>query len=442
MRKYVGVGILVLLVALGLGCSPAQKPASTDNAQAGKAAAEEEELVIPVQTELPHRENISSYFETTARVEAENRVQVMAESVGECEKVLVQEGDSVKVGDVLAELDKKAVSATIGQTEVQVRQSQTSYDIAERSLAEGIGAKAERDNARFAHEQALAALNTQKVQLSKLTIRAPINGIVTKKNVQEGQLVSAGMSVFIIVDPLSYMLVINPPEKELARLKVGQLAKVTVDALGSEEYDAALRRINPAVDSATGTVKVTLDFDPATRKLLRESAFARVRLVLDTHENALLVPKDALIEENARKYLFTVQQDTEEKAEEPAAAAEPASTEKATAEPAAAPESKEAKPAASAKSALVAKRLEIRTGLEDSKSVEVLEGLADNCLVVTLGQHTLKQGSKVTITNATDELLSKAGLSAEEALKTAKTKREGQKAKQLEQSHRRMQQHP
>lgn len=444
MLKYLGVGTLMVLVLLcGAGCNPTQKTTNADAVQADKPKdkdiEEEEELVIPVQSELPRRENIASYFETTARVEAENRVQVMAESVGECEKVAVQEGDSVKAGDVLADLDKKAVAATIGQTEVQVRQTQTSYDIAERSLAEGIGAKAERDNARFAHEQAMAALNTQKVQLAKLTIRAPISGIVTKKNVQEGQLVSAGMTVFTIVDPLSYMLVINPPEKELARLKVGQLAKVTVDALGTEEFDAALRRINPAVDSATGTVKVTLDFDPATRKRLRESAFARVRLVLETHENALLVPKDALIEENARKYLFIVKQDEAPKAE--AQAAEPVKAPEASeapAKPAAEPAKTE--DSASAKPIFVAERIEVQTGLEDSKSIEILSGLEDNALVVTLGQHTLKQGSKVTISNANDELLSKAGLSAEEALKTAQKKREGQKqsAQVQQQSNKRM----
>ena len=425
MHKYLGVLALILLMAFNVRCNPTQRTTGANAAPSEKAKPEEEEIVIPVQTELPRRDSISSYFETTARVEAENRVQVMAEGIGECDKVQVQEGDSVKAGDMLAELDKKTMLATIGQTEVQVRQSKTAYDIADRSLAEGIGAKAERDNAQFAHEQALAALNTQKVQLAKMTVRAPISGIVTKKNVQEGQLVSGATPVFTIVDPLSYMLVINPPEKELARLKVGQLAKVTVDALGNEEFDAAVRRINPGVDSATGTVKVTLDFDAATRKRLRESAFARVRLVLETHENALLVPKDALVEENARKYVFIVKQGEPEKPEESAAAAEPAKPQAAPPEqsPTQEPAKAEEPPA---KPAFLTERVEIQTGLEDSTNVEILSGLDDKALLVTLGQHTLKPGSKVTITNATDELLSKAGLGADEALKAAQKKREGQ----------------
>ncbi len=454
MHKYLGVLALIVLMVFSARCNQIKGSAGAAGDAAAKAKTEEVQIIVPVQAEPPRRDNISSYFETTARVEAENRVQVMAEGVGECEKVLAQEGDSVKEGDVLAELDRKTILATIGQAEVQVRQTKTAYDIAERSLAEGIGAKAERDNAQFAHEQSLAALNTQKVQLAKLTVRAQISGIVTKKNIQEGQLVSAATPVFTIVDPGSYMLVINPPEKELARLKVGQVARVTVDALGNEEFDAAVRRINPGVDSATGTVKVTLDFDAATRKRLRESAFARVRLVLETHENALLIPKDALVEENARKYLFIVAQEEQEKPESgetaPAesspggqgvgeAAAEPAESQAAQTgqPPAQAPSKAEEQPA---KPTFAAERIEIQTGLEDSKNIEILSGLDDQALVVTLGQHTLKPGSKVTVTNATDEILSKAGLSAEEALKTAREKRAGEaavKGPQVRQRHNR-----
>ncbi len=424
MRKRLTVLGLALLLVFAGGCDKLVKKAEEVRAQAGSNKKETiqdapEEIVIPIQAMLPFRGSISSHFETTTRVEAEVRVQVTAEAIGECLKINVQEGDRVKTGDVLAELDKKSIEATIGQTEVQVRQTKTALDIAERSLAEGIGAKAERDNARFAHEQAVATLNMQQVQLTKLTIRAPIDGIVTKRNIQEGQIVATGVPVFTIVDPASFMLVINPPEKELARVKIGQVAKVTIDALGDQEFEAKVRRINPAVDSATGTVKVILDVDPEIRSRLREAAFARVGLIMETHENALLVPKDALVEENARKYLFVVER---EKKEADTAEAEPkAETESAAKEEIPADSQKEGEPG------LVANRVEITAGLEDSNDVEILTGIDDKSLIVTLGQHTLKSGSRVKVTNATDELLSKAGMSVEESLKAAQKKREGMK---------------
>lgn len=423
MRRWIYICGAVWLVLAGAGCGVRSANVSAEVEKPGAsptAKSSEETVVIPVQAELPQRGDISSHFETTTRVDAENRVQVVAEGVGECVKVLAQEGDQVKAGQILAELDKTEALAVLGQTEVHVRQSKTALEIAEKSLAEGIGAKAERDNAQFAHEQALATLNMQKVNLDRLTIKAPINGIITRKNIQEGQVVATGVPVFSIVDPASFMLVIAPPEKELARLQVGQIAKVKVDALGEEEFEATVRRINPGVDPLTGTVKVTLDFDPGTREKLREAAFCRVRLVMETHENALLVPKDAVVEENARKYLFIVEP-AQKESESHAADTSADSPDEPPDETVMDSPSEETVEASDR--VYVATRVEIQTGLEDTKFVEVLSGISDDSLIVTLGQHTLKSGSHVRLTNATDEILSKAGLSAEEALKIAKEKR-------------------
>lgn len=396
MHKWVCAFGVILLALLGTGCGMQASNAATESEKAPKAEskpAEEEQVVIPVQAELPRRGDVSLHFETTTRVEAENRVQVVAEAVGECVKVMAQEGDRVKSGQVLAEINKSEAQATLGQTEVHVRQCKTALDIAEKSLAEGIGAKAERDNAQFAYEQAVATLNMQKVNLDRLTIKSPINGIVTRKNIQEGQVIATGVPVFNIVDPSSFMLTISPPEKELARLQVGQIAKVTVDALGDQEFETTVRRVNPGVDPLTGTVKVTLDFDPATREKLREAAFARVRLVMETHQNALLVPKDAVVEENARKYLFIIEPEKDSPKDDPKSVV------------------------------YTGTRVEVQTGLEDANSVEIVSGADDNSLVVTLGQHTLKSGSHVRITNASDEIDSKADLSVDDALKVAREKR-------------------
>ena len=445
---------LALIVLLAAGCTPLEKPDADGKAGDENKLEELAEIIIPVEAELPRRGDISSYFETNTRVEAENQVQIMAEGIGECVSVTAEEGDTVEAGDVLVELDRTEVLATIGQAEVQVRQTQTAYEIAERSLSEGIGSRAERDNAKFAYEQALATLNMQKIQLDKLTVRAPISGLVTRRNVQVGQLVSAGTPVFTIIDPSSFMLTINPPEKELGRLNLGQVAEVTIDALEGEGFMAKVRRINPGVDSTSGTVKVTLDFDGATREKLRDSAFARVRLIMETHENALLVPKDAVLEENAREYVFIIEEaESEQEEVEPSEDEGPSQAEEsgegprdAPAEPASAVEgepeepiekpgtkdSSEAKDSEGeeSKAKLVAERVEVETGLEESDVIEIVSGVDDDTLVVTLGQHTLKPGSFVTITNASAEILAKAGLSAEDALKAALAKREdGEKKK-------------
>ena len=175
-----------------------------------------------------------------------------------------------------------------------------------------------------------------------------------------------------------------------------------------EVFEAKVRKINPHVD-ASGTFKVTLEFEGEARSRLQDGLFARVRLVMETHENALLVPKEAIVEENARKHLFVV------------ARAEGATQE--TGEDAGA-EASASEAAPDGDDMLVAQRVEVETGLETSDVVEILSGIDDETLVITLGQQTLKPGSPIKVTNAEAELYAKSGLSAQEALEAAKAARE------------------
>jgi membrane fusion protein (multidrug efflux system) len=313
-------------------------------------------------------------------------------------KVYVDEGDRVHAGDVLAELDKEELNAQLRSANAQLQKLQSDYGRSKQLFEEGLAAKAEYDNARYSYEQQLAAVNQQQVQLANMTIRAPISGVITVKHIQQGDLVSSGAPAFDLVDPNSYILTINPPEQILPRVKVGQTARVRVDAVEGSEFEAKVRRINPSVDPNTGTVKVILDFAKDEMARLRESAFARIRLVMDTRDDALLVPKDAVVEENARKYLFIIEPRPED-----------------------APE--DAETGNSGAKTMIATRVEVQTGLEDNAKVEIIDGIDGLSPIVTVGQQTLKTGSEVKLTTAQDELLAKAGLSADEALKAAEAER-------------------
>lgn len=371
------------------------------------------EVVVPVEASKPTRGNIATYFETTTRVEAERLVDVSAKASARCSALLAEVGDLVKSGQVIAELEREEAQALYQQSDVQVRQNKTSYELAQKQFEEGLGPKVEMDNARYAYEQSLATLESQKLQLENLTIRAPIDGVVTSRTIQEGMLVSTGTQVFRIVDPSSFILTISPPERELPRLEVGQKAKVTIDAMRGKEFEATIRRINPSVDPVSGTVKVLLDFDDDVRKVLRESSFARVKLVMATLQNVLLAPKEALIEEEGRQYVFVVRP-APEKEDGPA--------------PAAGEESAAAADTKDAGETFVAERVEVRAGLEDTNRVQILSGVTEDDLLITNGQYTLKAGTKVRVTNLHDEVWQNAKLPADEALAAAEKRREASMA--------------
>lgn len=381
----------VLLAASGCGAQ-VQGKATEPGEVPSKSQSAAEQLLVPIEASLPQRSDMASYFETTSRIMAESRVEVVAKAVGQCKEVRVQEGDYVKAGDVLAVLDGKELEAQIRQTRANLEQVRYQMETAQEQFKRGVLSEFEARMPKYSFEQASAMLELQQIQLDNLTIRAPISGVVTQKILQPGMQVAAGIPVFSITDPASFILPVSVPEKELSRLKEAQRARVTIDAHPDQELIASVKRINPSVDPLSGTVKVTLAFDESARPFLREAAFARVRLIMETHENALVIPKDTMIEENGRHYVMVVRQD-------------PAVSENAETNP-----------------RLVAERIEIQTGLEDSNFVEVVSGIDENTLIVTLGQHTLKPGTAVKITNAADEVMSKVNLSAEEALARARNK--------------------
>jgi membrane fusion protein, multidrug efflux system len=216
MGRLAAMLIIAMAGALALaGCNIGGLTATAEGDGDANGDEDRETLAIPVEVELPHRSDISAYFETTTRVEAEHRIEVMAEAVGRASSIHVDEGDIVNQGDILAELDKREAESSLRQTEVQLRQHRTELDRARRGYELGIIPRAEYESARFAYEQSLASLESQRIQLDHLTVRAPIAGVVTELHARTGSMISSGSPLCTIVDPNSYRLVINPPEREL-----------------------------------------------------------------------------------------------------------------------------------------------------------------------------------------------------------------------------------
>lgn len=389
------------LLCVGCGGMTSAVP-KTEEDGAARAAIR---VAIPVEVQKPVRGHISAYFESRTRIEAEADVEVASQGSGRCLEVMAEEGDKVSQGDVLARLDKEEAEANYRQNQIQVQKQKIDYERAKEAYQAGLMPQADYESARFAYEQGQASLEVQRVQLENLTITAPISGIVSDRTVQVGQLVSSGTPVFKIVDPETFKIVIKPPEKDLHRLRMGQEAEVTVDALPDEVFVAHVSRINPAVDPVSGTIKVTLTFGKGqpVEKLLA-SAFSRVRLVMDTHEDALLLPKDAVVEENARKYVYVV---------------EPMESGDAEAAPAPA----EGEAAVEPEERLVARRVEVQIGFEDANQVEVLEGVEADSVVVVLGQYNLKDNAEVRVTSAESEINARLDMTPEEALAKSKEER-------------------
>ena len=437
MRKILLILGLMLILLGSPGCN-VQKRSEQGTDTKPEEKAEEERVVISVEAEKPHRASISVYQTTQTRVEAENRVELTSKGTGTCTAVLVEEGDRVRVGQVLAELDKNDMQLQVLQSENQYLQALSEYNRTKQLESEGLAARVELESAEHSLKNAETTLEIQKRQLEDQTIRATIDGLITRKNIQPGVMVSPGTPVFDIVDPASFVLNIQVPEDKLPQLRLKQRAEVTFESIPDETFQAWVSRINPSIDSNPqykGTVKVRLELARNALKAVREAAFARVRLVMETHENALLVPKDAVDHENERTTVLIVSDEPPESGQntgEEEAAAEEANNEMADSSGTESEKSLTGETEGTGKETageprLYAKRVDVEVGLEDSNSTEILSGIDDDTLVITLGQRRAKPGTEIEVTTAAEQMAAFEDISADEALDRAKVEHEKRK---------------
>jgi membrane fusion protein (multidrug efflux system) len=126
---------------------------------------------------------------------------------------------------------------------------------------------------------------------------------VTEKQVVVGKAVKKGDHLFTLADFNSLIARIFLPERDVFQLKRGQSAELALESRTDTKFEGRIRDISPVVDPKTGTVKITVNVTGRASDL-RPGAFVRVNITTDTHEQAVLVPKVALLKENGEDYVY------------------------------------------------------------------------------------------------------------------------------------------
>lgn len=256
---------------------------------------------ISVATAAVRRGPMASLYSTSATLRAEKRATVTARTRGVLEQLLVEEGDAVTAGQVIAQLeddeqklalDRYTTIRQIKQQEFERSKSLHDENVISDSEFEIVRREAEEAK----HDVELAALN-----LDRTSILAPFDGIVVVRHLDVGGTVSDGTEIYDLADIDPLYADVNVPERHVARLAADQVVRISADATKAT-VQATIERIAPLVDPATGTVKVTLTVERSTE--LRPGAFVQVDVVTDTHDDALIVPRQALVAEGRRWNLF------------------------------------------------------------------------------------------------------------------------------------------
>lgn len=344
---------------------------------------------VPVEVAVARHAPIAASYSGTAALEAEHEADVVAKAGGVLVKIDAEEGETVHVGQLLAQIDDASARATLAQSAAQLRKAQTTYDRASKAVAQSLIPKAEYDQDKYDMQAQSAATQNAELQLSWTRIVAPIGGVIARRMVKQGNLVQANQAVFHIVDMNPLTAILNVPERELGTLKMGQPVKLAVDALPGKAFSGSIERIAPVVDAGSGTFRVTCLFDNtvAGNETLRPGMFGRIDIVYDQRRDALVIPRSALLDEDGETAVYVIER----------GAAKPKAADKSTVRPG---DAVAAEPAKAAQPPLIAKRRVVKIGYVDGDRVEIRSGLQAGDRVVTLGRDAVRDGSAVQVLSA------------------------------------------
>jgi membrane fusion protein (multidrug efflux system) len=219
-----------------------------------------------------------------------------------------EEGDVVAAGTplVVLENDEQRIAAekAAAQRDIANREAER----AEQLHRVGVLTDDARDARQRQAQDAARAAELAELELSRTIVRAPFAGKVLRRHLDVGATVSDGTPVYDLADVDPLHADVNVPERHVVKLERGQGVRLTAEASG-ETAEARVERIAPSVHAATGTVKVTLAVRGGST--LRPGTFVRADIVTETHEDALVVPRSALVAEGRQWHVFRLPPDAD-----------------------------------------------------------------------------------------------------------------------------------
>lgn len=315
----------------------------------------------PVKLAGAKRGDIHRWIALPGTLKANQQATLYAKVAGYLTKVAVDKGDTVKADQVLGELevpellaDQKKFEADVKVAEIDLgRLTDAQKKAPDLVLPQAL------DKARGAAEVARANLERTKTLLDFARITAPFPGIITQRFVDNGAFVPSATSgsaaqnaaLFTLMDYTTVRAQCAVPEVEALLIRNALPVKISFEALPGKTFDATVTRFSGALDEATRTMLVEADL-PNADGALRPGMYANIRIAVDKHAGALVVPVDALAMEKTSAFVFKV---------------------------------------ADGK----AKKTAVKPGFNDGVHAEILEGLAEGESVILVGKATFTDGQPV-----------------------------------------------
>ena len=326
-------------------------PAVARNAQRAGAAK-------PISVEVAHVRAmaISDEVQAVGSLRSRRSVVLRPEVSGRVTQLHLRDGARVRQGQLLVQLDDQLPRAQVQQAQAELSIARANHQRNQELVAQGFISQRSVDESAANLQVAQAKLALAQATAARLKIVAPFDGIAGIGNVHVGDYLKDGTDIVNIEDIDSVWVDFRLPERYQTQVRVGQGARVELDALPGATFSAVVRAIDPQIDANGRSVAVRGSIDNRDLQL-RPGMFARVTAVFGARADARVVPEEAIVPQGSKPYVLKVV-------------------------PGAAPDSR------------IAQRVPVQLGLRRAGQVEVLQGLELGDTVVTAGHQRVQQDGR------------------------------------------------
>ena len=244
-------------------------------------------------------------------LEAVTKIRLYNEESGRITKLPFYEGDFVKQGTLLVQLDNELLKTDVSKAKAAKAQAKVDLSRVKKLLPKKISTEEEVARASTVLDLAAAEEKRQLTRLQRTSIKAPIDGLITKRLYEPGDLLAQQSHIHSIIDPSELRLKASLAERWLPLVELNQPVTLRIDALGDKTFSANVARIHPTVDASThkGIIEILLNPVPEGAKA---GQFSRVEIELKATER-LIIPVHTIQYEPEGAYVFRVIEDEDGK---------------------------------------------------------------------------------------------------------------------------------
>jgi membrane fusion protein (multidrug efflux system) len=264
---------------------------------------------MPVEIAPVTQGDVTDRFESVGSVEAGEAILVVSEIDGVVTRLPFQEGQPVRAGALLAQLDDAQLKAEVDRAEAQRDQARSSYDRVKSVVSQGAGAAQDLDDAAAALKVAEANLSLAQTRLRKTRITAPFSGVAGAKRVSPGAYLRAGTPITDLASIGVIKVTFSVPERYLGRLRRGAGVNLSAPAYPGYTLVGTIDVLDPVLDPQTRSSRVIARVqNPGGR--FRPGMSVDVSAVLSSRPEAVTVPNEAVFSEGGENFVYVVKQDS------------------------------------------------------------------------------------------------------------------------------------